>query len=202
MGRHLVASGRCRPTAQSAVVLSPDAVIPDTAEWCYPAQAAKRCPRCPDTVGMTSVAIGASGLQGVPGPRPVAPVADPQGEQDDQGAQPGRASQGRERPARSWPDRDHVGPVLPCDGEAAGGHGCGHFRPAPAGSSVCWFRTPDRHRLPRPDEAVVFDRPEGACWPWTSMAGQSGPGQRQRPDLRHRPPPPAPPSWSWVSSPS
>jgi hypothetical protein len=35
------------PTGQSAVGLSPDAVIPDTAEWCYPAQAAKWCPGCP-----------------------------------------------------------------------------------------------------------------------------------------------------------
>jgi hypothetical protein len=29
------------------------------------------------------------------------------------------------------------------------------FQPAPAGSSVCEFRTPDRHRLPGLDQAVV-----------------------------------------------
>jgi hypothetical protein len=29
------------------------------------------------------------------------------------------------------------------------------FQPAPAGSNVCEFRTPDRHRLPELDQAVV-----------------------------------------------
>jgi hypothetical protein len=76
------------------------------------------------------------------------------------------------------------------------------FPPAAVGSSVCWFRTPDRHRLPGPDQLVVPDSPEGACWPWNLMAGQSGRGQRQSPHLRHGPPLPDPSKWSWVSSPS
>jgi hypothetical protein len=48
-------------------------------------------------------------------------------------------------------------------GEDMVGGGCGGkvimaavlFQPGPAGSSVCEFRTPDRHRLPQLDQAVV-----------------------------------------------
>ena len=47
-----VASSVGWPTGQSVVVLPPDAVIPDTAEWCYLAQAAKWRPGCPGTVPM------------------------------------------------------------------------------------------------------------------------------------------------------
>src|SRR5918996_5007434 len=34
-------------------------------------------------------------------------------------------------------------------GAAGGARGCGYFPPAAVGSSVCWFRTSDRHRSPR-----------------------------------------------------
>jgi hypothetical protein len=59
-GRHLVASGCWSAKDQSAVVVPPDAVIPDTAEWCYLAQALKWCPGCPDEACM-SLALPAAG---------------------------------------------------------------------------------------------------------------------------------------------
>jgi hypothetical protein len=40
-----------------------------------------------------------------------------------------------------------------CD--RGGDDGGGRFQPAPTSSSVCEFRTPDRHRLPELDQAVV-----------------------------------------------
>jgi hypothetical protein len=40
-GCHLVASGCWSAKDESGVVVPPEAVIPDTAEWCYPAQALK-----------------------------------------------------------------------------------------------------------------------------------------------------------------
>jgi hypothetical protein len=60
LGRHLVASGCWSAKDQSAVVMPLEAVIPDTAEWCCPAQALKWRPGCPDEACM-SLALPATG---------------------------------------------------------------------------------------------------------------------------------------------
>ena len=64
-------------------------------------------------------------------------------------------SGGPEQPCvLAWSCRPHVGVHR---GRPRGHHGCGHFQPASAGSSVCEFRMPDHHRLPGSDQAVVPD---------------------------------------------
>jgi hypothetical protein len=60
VGCHLVAPGCWSVKDQSAVVVPPDAVIPDTAEWCYPAQTLKWRRGCPDEACM-SLALPAAG---------------------------------------------------------------------------------------------------------------------------------------------